>query len=106
MSKTQLARYNIGQVIRRRVYEMRGVIFDVDAAPDRSQGADPASDGVSGGLVYRLLAEHEHVPYVACIAEHELLPDLSGHPVTHPKLGEMFDVDEQGAYRCRLRLMN
>jgi hemimethylated DNA binding protein len=33
MSKTQFARYNIGQVIRHRLYDLRGVIFDVDASP-------------------------------------------------------------------------
>ena len=32
MSKTRFARYNIGQVIRHRLYTMRGVIFGTIAA--------------------------------------------------------------------------
>ena len=30
MSKTSVAKFGIGQVIRHRVYEFRGVVFDVD----------------------------------------------------------------------------
>ena len=30
MSKTSVAKFSIGQVIRHRVYAFRGVVFDVD----------------------------------------------------------------------------
>jgi heat shock protein HspQ len=105
MSKTQFARYNIGQVIRHRLYAMRGVIFDVDPSPaDADVG--PMSTSETPGLFYRLLAEDDHIPYVACIAEHDLLPDHSGEPVSHPRISELFDLDEEGGYRRRRRLMN
>jgi heat shock protein HspQ len=109
MSKTQFARYNIGQVIRHRLYDLRGVIFDVDAS---SAGADSAPTATSrtedkaAGLVYRLLAEDENIPYVACIAEHDLLPDLSGEPVSHPEINALFEMDGAGSYRRRKRSMN
>lgn len=105
MSKTHVARYNIGQVIRHRVYAMRGVIFDVDAAPGDS-GVEPASGPAMPELHYRLFAEDNSIPYVACIAEHDLVPDLSGEPVNHPEIDELFDLDEERGYRRRKRLMN
>ena len=100
MSKTRFARYNIGQVIRHRLYAMRGVIFDVDTSFSGPDGEPPA-DGTAAGLVYRLFAEDDEVPYVASIAEHDLEPDDSGEPVSHPGIGAMFEVGEAGSYRRR-----
>ena len=104
MSKTQFARYNIGQVIRHRLYEMRGVIFDVDTSFAGTDG-EPAVDGTATRLVYRLFAEDDEIPYVACIAENDLEPDDTGEPVSHPGIGALFDVGEAG-YRRRRQLMN
>ncbi|MGX4769154.1 heat shock protein HspQ [Bradyrhizobium guangdongense] len=104
MSKTKFARYNIGQVIRHRLYEMRGVIFDVDTSFAGTDG-EPAVDGTATRLFYRLFAEDDEIPYVACIAENDLEPDDSGEPVSHPGIGALFDVGEAG-YRQRRQLMN
>jgi heat shock protein HspQ len=98
MGKTRFARYNIGQVIRHRLYAMRGVIFDVDMSFAGADG-EPASDGTAAGLVYRLFAEDDEIPYVASIAERDLEPDDSGEPVSHPGIGAMFEVGEAGSYR-------
>ncbi|AWL98720.1 heat shock protein HspQ [Bradyrhizobium amphicarpaeae] len=105
MSKTQFARYNIGQVIRHRLYAMRGVIFDVDTS---FAGTDdePRTSGAATGLVYRLFAEDDEVPYVASIAERDLEPDESGEPVRHPGIGAMFEIGEAGRYRRRRLSMN
>jgi len=105
MSKTRFARYNIGQVIRHRLYAMRGVIFDVDTSFAGTNG-EPVPDGTVTGLVYRLFAEDDEVPYVACIAEHDLEPDDSGEPVGHPGIGAMFEVNEAGSYRRRRLALN
>jgi heat shock protein HspQ len=105
MSKTQIARYNIGQVIRHRLYEMRGVIFDVDASPGTAD-IGPTPGLKTPGLFYRLFAVDDQIPYVACIAEQDLLPDESGEPVSHPEISGLLEVDEGGSYRRRKRLMN
>ncbi|SFI17676.1 heat shock protein HspQ [Bradyrhizobium sp. cf659] len=105
MSKTQFARYNIGQVIRHRLYAMRGVIFDVDTSFG-GMDTEPAANGRTPSLVYRLFAEDDEVPFVACIAEHDLEPDDSGEPVSHPGIGSLFDVGEAGSYRRRSQSMN
>lgn len=105
MSKTQFARYNIGQVIRHRLYAMRGVIFDVETSIAGADG-QPGPDGTARDLVYRLFAEDDEIPYVACIAERDLEPDESGEPVSHPGIGAMFEVGEAGGYRRRGHVMN
>ncbi|MDH6263274.1 heat shock protein HspQ [Bradyrhizobium sp. BR13661] len=105
MSKTQFAKYNIGQVIRHRLYEMRGVIFDVETSFAGMDG-EPPTNGFATGLVYRLFAEDDEIPYVASIAEHDLEPDDSGLPVRHPGIGALFEADDEGSYRRRRQLIN
>ncbi|WP_440641766.1 heat shock protein HspQ [Bradyrhizobium sp. PUT101] len=105
MTKTRFARYNIGQVIRHRLYAMRGVIFDVDESFAGTDG-EPVPDGSATGLIYRLFAEDGEIPYVACIAERDLEPDDSGEPVSHPGIGAMFEVEEAGGYRRRRLALN
>lgn len=105
MNRTRVARFSIGQVIRHRFYEMRGVIFDVDTSPGTAdRGPMPSPE--TPKLFYRLFAVDDQVPYVACIAEQDLLPDESGEPVAHPEIGGLLEVDESGCYRRRKRLMN
>jgi heat shock protein HspQ len=103
MTKTQTARYNIGQVIRHRLYAMRGVIYDVETSAGAAAGR-PGDDAT--GLVYRLFAEDDEIPYEACIAEQDLLPDETGEPVSHPGIGAMFELGEDGDYRRRRQLLN
>ena len=105
MTRTRFARYNIGQVIRHRLYAMRGVIFDVAESFAGTDG-EPVPDGSATGLVYRLFAEDGEIPYVACIAERDLEPDDSGEPVSHPGIGAMFEVEEAGGYRRRRLALN
>ena len=105
MTKTQFARYNIGQVIRHRLYAMRGVIFDVDTS-FAGTDVESAPNEAATGLVYRLFAEDDDVPYVASIAERDLEPDDSGEPVRHPAILTMFEVGEAGSYRRRGHLIN
>lgn len=105
MSKTQFARYNIGQVIRHRLYAMRGVIFDVDTS-FAGTDVEPTTNGTAAGLVYRLFAEDDEIPYVASIAERDLEPDESGEPVRHPGIGAMFEIGEAGRYRRHRLSMN
>jgi len=105
MSKTQFARYNIGQVIRHRLYAMRGVIFDVDTSFAGTDG-EPAAAGTATDVIYRLFAEDDDIPYVASIAERDLEPDDSGEPVRHPGIGAMFEVGQTGGYRRRRQSIN
>ena len=86
--------FSIGQVVRHRVYEFRGVIVDVD--PEFSNTEEwwqsipeevrPNKDQP----FYHLLAENESNAYEAYVSEQNLLIDDSGEPVNHPQVAEVF----------------
>jgi len=110
MSKTSIAKFSIGQVIRHRVHAFRGVVFDVDPEFANSTGsyetllieARPRKDQP----FYYLLAENDHNPYIAYVSEQNLLPDNSDEPVNHPQLDDLFERDASGGYRWRKARMN
>jgi heat shock protein HspQ len=99
------AKYQIGQIVRHRVYPFRGVIFDVDPTFSNTedwwlsipQEIRPRKDQP----YYHLLAENEETEYVAYVSEQNLLPDDSGEPLRHPDIPEVFDGPENGIYRFR-----
>lgn len=99
------AKFRIGQVVRHRIFPFRGVIFDVD--PEFSdteewwQSIPPEIRPSKDQPFYHLLAENAESAYVAYVSEQNLLPDDSGKPVNHPKLGQMFRAHEKGTYRLR-----
>ncbi|MEO1280215.1 MAG: heat shock protein HspQ [Pseudomonadota bacterium] len=98
------AKFTVGQVVKHRFYPFRGVIFDVDPIFDNTEEwwlsipeeIRPKKDQP----FYHLLAENEETEYVAYVSEQNLLPDETGQPLRHPQLGELFDQDEDGAYRA------
>ncbi|MEM7226206.1 MAG: heat shock protein HspQ [Pseudomonadota bacterium] len=95
----RMAKFQIGDVVRHRVYPFRGVIFDVDPVFDNTEEwwqaipeeIRPAKDQP----YYHLLAENEETTYVAYVSEQNLLPDETGKPVGHPQVPDLF-TDFQG----------
>lgn len=96
------AKYQIGQVVKHRVYPFRGVIFDVDpvfANTDEWWNAIPEDVRPKKEQpFYHLLAENETSYYTAYVSEQNLLPDDSGEPVEHPEVDELFGDLENGRY--------
>lgn len=99
------AKYQIGQVVRHRVYPFRGVIFDVDPT---FSNTDDWWESIPAEIrprkdqpYYHLFAENDETEYVAYVSEQNLLPDDSGEPLRHPDIPEMFDGAENGIYRFR-----
>ena len=99
------ARFAIGDVVRHRMFDIRGVIFDVDpvfansdewydAIPEQIR---PAKDQP----FYHLLAENAESSYVAYVSQQNLLPDDSDEPVDHPALAGLFTGYEDGRYLLR-----
>jgi heat shock protein HspQ len=99
------ARFSIGDVVRHRVFDFRGVIFDVDPVFANSEEwyeAIPAAIRPSKDQpFYHLLAENADSTYVAYVSQQNLLPDETDEPVDHPAIGGLFADYEGGRYRLR-----
>jgi len=104
------AKFQIGQIVRHRIYPFRGVIFDVDPVFSNTEEwlmsipADvrPRRDQP----FYHLLAENAQTTYIAYVSEQNLLPDESGKPVGHPQVNELFERLESGRYLPRKTVSN
>jgi heat shock protein HspQ len=103
------ARFAIGEVVRHRLFDFRGVIFDVDpvfANSDEWYEAIPEALRPSKDQpFYHLLAENAESAYIAYVSQQNLMPDESDEPVDHPAIATMFDR-EDGRYRLRPDLTN
>lgn len=96
------SKFSIGQVVKHRIFDFRGIIFDVDPGFNNSEEwylsipeeIRPRRDQP----FYHLFAENAQVEYVAYVSEQNLLPDDSNKPLRHPKIETKFKRDEQGAY--------
>ena len=105
MNKIRNAKYQIGQVVRHRLYPFRGVVFDIDPVFDNTDEwyeAIPAEVRPHKDQpFYHLFAENDETEYIAYVSEQNLLPDNSGEPVRHPQVAEVFVQDGRGGYRPR-----
>lgn len=110
MNKTRAAKFQIGQVVKHRLFPFRGVVFDIDPTFNNTEEwyqsipaeARPNKDQP----FYHLLAENSDSEYIAYVSEQNLLPDNSGEPVRHPQVSEIFKRDRRGNYRLRDTMMH
>lgn len=104
------AKFQIGQIVRHRIFPFRGVIFDVDPVFSNSEDwlmSIPAEIRPHRDQpFYHLLAENAQSTYVAYVSEQNLLPDDSGKPVGHPQVPELFAGIENGRYVARYNHAN
>src|SRR3569623_2554632 len=99
------ARFAIGDVVRHRMFDFRGVIFDVDPIFANSEewyeaipeGIRPAKDQP----FYHLLAENRESSYVAYVSQQNLVPDDSDEPIDHPAISGLFNDFTDGRYQLR-----
>jgi len=110
MTKTQTAKFKLGQVVRHRLFPFRGVVFDIDPEFNNTeewyQSIPVESRPRRDQPFYHLFAENSESEYIAYVSEQNLLPDTSGKPVRHPQVKETFEKDGEGGYRPRTTLMN
>ncbi len=99
------ARFTIGDVVRHRLYDFRGVIFDIDPVFANSEEwyeSIPAEVRPEREQpFYHLLAENSESSYVAYVSQQNLLGDAEGGPVDHPSLEQLFENFDGGKYRLR-----
>ena len=99
------ARFSIGDVVRHRMFDFRGVIFDIDPVFANSeewyQAIPEEIRPPKDQPYYHLLAENADSSYVAYVSQQNLLPDDSDEPVDHPAIPGLFDAFADGRYQLR-----
>jgi heat shock protein HspQ len=110
MAEIKEAKFQIGQVVKHRLFPFRGVIFDVDpefANTEEWYESIPAEVRPRKDQpFYHLLAENAETTDIAYVSEQNLLVDNSGKPVGHPSIGELFCRQEGTRYVLRPRTAN
>ncbi len=104
--QSRTAKFQIGDIVKHRFFEFRGVIFDVDPVFANTEEwwesipADvrPRKDQP----FYHLLAENDQTEYIAYVSEQNLLTDTSEEPVRHPQVDEIFDAFDGSRYAVRV----
>ena len=99
------ANFGIGDVVRHRMYDFRGVIFDIDPVfANSEEWWESIPEDVrpkKNQPFYHLLAENDESSYVAYVSQQNLLDDSASGPVDHPSVDEIFEAYEDGRYRLR-----
>jgi heat shock protein HspQ len=97
------AKFGLGEIVRHRFYEFRGIVFDVDpvfSSTDEWWNSIPKEIRPRKDQpYYHLLAENDKTEYIAYVSEQNLLPDDSGAPLRHPQVTELF-TELEGSYRA------
>lgn len=99
------ARFGIGDVVRHKHFDFRGVVYDIDPVFANTeewyeaipQEIRPARDQP----YYHLLAENGESAYVAYVSQQNLIGDADGGPVEHPSVSQLFEDFAGGRYRLR-----
>ncbi|ESZ86949.1 MAG: DNA-binding protein [Blastomonas sp. CACIA14H2] len=105
MPRIAKARYAIGDVVRHRIFDFRGVVFDIDPVFANSEDwyesipeeLRPAKDQP----FYHLFAENAENSYIAYVSQQNLVKDDSNGPVDHPAVPQLFGPFSGGRYRLR-----
>ena len=104
-TKVPTARYGIGEMVRHRLLDFRGVIFDVDpvfANSDEWYEAIPeAMRPAKDQPFYHLLAENSESSYVAYVSQQNLVADDEGEPIDHPAIGTLFEGFDGQRYKLK-----
>ncbi len=107
----QKAKFSIGDIVKHKHFDFRGVIYDVDFEFNNSEewyqsipkNVRPRKDQP----FYHLLAENDDVTYEAYVSEQNLLTDVSeqnlvsddsGEPIKHPLIEEIFTGKRGSGY--------
>jgi heat shock protein HspQ len=102
------ARFAIGDVVRHRLYDFRGVVFDIDPVFANSeewyQSIPEESRPEREQPYYHLLAENLESSYVAYVSQQNLLADGAAGAVEHPSLAQLFEDFNGERYQLRRAL--
>jgi heat shock protein HspQ len=93
------AQFAIGDIVRHRVFDFRGVIFDIDPvfanSEDWYQSIPDHVRPRKDQPFYHLFAENGDSSYIAYVSQQNLMTDVEHGPINHPAIPGYFD-DWQG----------
>ena len=96
------SKFALGAIVRHRIYDFRGVVFDVDPefgnTEEWYQSIPAEKRPRRDQPYYHLFAENPESYYVAYVSEQNLVEDSDNGPVGHPQIGAMFSGPEDGRY--------
>lgn len=99
------AEFSIGDIVRHRLFDFRGVVFDIDpvfANSDEWYESIPLEvRPAKNQPFYHLFAENADSSYVAYVSQQNLLRDDREGPVNHPAIEGLFEPFENGHYRLK-----
>ncbi len=99
------ARFDIGDIVRHRIHEFRGIVFDIDPVfANSEEWWDSIPEDVRPEReqpFYHLLADNGEGSYIAYVSQQNLLADGDAGPVDHPSADELFEDFAEGRYRLR-----
>ena len=96
------AKFSIGDVVKHKQFNFRGVIYDVDFKFNNSEewyksipkDVRPSKDQP----FYHLLAENDEITYEAYVSEQNLVNDDSDEPIKHPLIEQIFSGKKGSGY--------
>ena len=105
------AKFEIGAIVKHKIYPFRGVIYDVDPTYSNSDEwwdniPEEVRPTTKDQPFYHLLAENAQTTYVAYVSEQNLQMDDVGKPVNHPDVLNIFDGIQDGKYVLAARSSN
>ena len=96
------AKFSIGDVVKHRHFDFRGVIYDVDFEFNNSEEwYESIPKDVrprKNQPFYHLLAENNEITYEAYVSEQNLVNDDSDEPIKHPLIEEIFTGKKGSSY--------
>ena len=96
------AKFSIGDVVKHKHFEFRGVVYDVDFEFNNSEEwYESIPKDVrprKNQPFYHLLAENNEITYEAYVSEQNLINDDSDEPIKHPLIEEIFKGKKGSGY--------
>ena len=96
------AKFSIGNVVKHKHFDFRGVIYDVDFEFNNSEewylSIPKDVRPRKNQPFYHLLAENNDITYEAYVSEQNLQKDESDEPIKHPLIEEIFTGKKGSGY--------
>ena len=102
MQKLVEAKFSIGNIVKHKFLNFRGVIFDLDPEFNNTeewyQAIPEQIRPKKEQPFYHLFAENKEIFYIAYVSEQNLMLDDSKEPIKHPLINEIFTGKKGSGY--------